>query len=107
MIDASEFDVETIAVHLQVAETLKAVISETFMEEYTDRFGLPLSPVPLRTVAVNAAKALVKLYPIKCSQETQLHIDGVEDGVVFNVIVPQTTNHENEYPPKTHQPQEC
>lgn len=96
MIDASEFDVETIAVRLQVAETLKAVMSETSTGEYTDRFGVPLSPAPLRAVTVNAAKALMELYPIKCSQETKLRIDGGEGGVVFNVIVPQATNHENE-----------
>lgn len=95
MIDSVQFDVETIATRLQVAETLKAVMSETSSAEYTDKFGVPLSPAPLRAVAVNAAKALMELYPIKYSQETKLRIDGGEGGVVFNVIVPQpTTSHE-------------
>ena len=94
MIDSVQFDVETIATRLQVAETLKAVMSETSSAEYTDKFGVPLSPAPLRAVAVNAAKALMELYPIKCSQETKLRIDGGEGGVVFNVIVPQTPPHE-------------
>ena len=94
MIDSVQFDVETIATRLQVAETLKAVMSETSSAEYTDKFGVPLSPAPLRAVAVNAAKALMELYPIKCSQETKLRIDGGEGGVVFNVIVPQSTPHE-------------
>lgn len=89
MIDSVQFDVETIAARLQVAETLKAVMSETSTAEYTDKFGVPLSPAPLRAVAVNAAKALMELYPVKCSQETKLRIDGGEGGVVFNVIVPQ------------------
>lgn len=89
MIDSSQFDVETIATRLQVAETLKAVMSETSSSDYTDKFGVPLSPAPLRAVAVNAAKALMEIYPIKCSQETKLRIDGGEGGVVFNVIVPQ------------------
>lgn len=69
-------------------------MSETSSAEYTDKFGVPLSPAPLRAVAVNAAKALMELYPIKCSQETKLRIDGGEGGVVFNVIVPQSTPHE-------------
>lgn len=89
MIDSVQFEVETIATRLQVAETLKAVMSETSTAEYTDKFGVPLSPAPLRAVAVNAAKALMELYPVKCSQETKLRIDGGEGGVVFNVIVPQ------------------
>lgn len=94
MIDSVEFEVETIATRLQVAETLKAVMSETSSAEYTDKFGVPLSPAPLRAVAVNAAKALMELYPIKCSTETKLRIDGGEGGVVFNVIVPAATPHE-------------
>lgn len=95
MIDNSQFEVETIAARLQVAETLKAVMSETCSADYTDKFGVPLSPAPLRAVAVNAAKALMEIYPIKCSQETKLRIDGGEGGVVFNVIVPQSV-HEKE-----------
>lgn len=96
MIDDAQFDVETIAVRLQVAETLKAVMAETSRAEYTDKFGVPLSPAPLRAVAVNAAKTLMEIYPIKVSQEAKLHIDGGEGGVVFNVIVPQSTAHGKE-----------
>lgn len=96
MIDSKEFELETIATRLQVAETLKAVMSETSTAEYTDKFGVPLSPAPLRAVAVNAAKALMELYPIKCSAETKLHIEGGEGGVVFNVIVPSSGSHDGE-----------
>lgn len=96
MIDASQFEVETIATRLQVAETLRAVMAETSSAEYTDKFGVPLSPAPLRAVAVNAAKALMEIYPIKVSQETKLRIDGGEGGVVFNVIVPQIHGPEKE-----------
>ncbi len=39
---------ETMAVKLQVAETLKAVMDETATSDYTDRFGVPLSPAPLQ-----------------------------------------------------------
>lgn len=94
LIDSVEFEVETIATRLQVAETLRAVMSETSSAEYTDKFGVPLSPAPLRAVAVNAAKALMELYPIKCSAETKLHINGGEGGVMFNVIVPPATSRE-------------
>ena len=89
LLSSERFEMETMAVKLQVTETLKAIMDETATSDYTDRFGVPLSPAPLRAVAVNAAKALMELYPVKCSQETKLRIDGGEGGVVFNVIVPQ------------------
>lgn len=82
-------ETETLAVKLQVAETLKAVMEETSSAAYADKFGVSLSPAPLRAVSVNAAKALMDLYPIKHAQETKLRIEG-EGGVVFNVIVPET-----------------
>lgn len=81
-------DTETLAVKLQVAETLKAVMEETSTAAYADKFGVSLSPAPLRAVSVNAAKALMDLYPIKHAQEAKLRIEG-EGGVVFNVIVPE------------------
>lgn len=81
-------ETETLAVKLQVTETLKAVMEETSSATYTDRFGVTLSPAPLRAVSVNAAKALMELYPIKHIQEAKLRIEG-EGGVIFNVIVPE------------------
>lgn len=80
-------ETETIAVKLQVAETLKAIMEETATAQFDDRFGVNLSPAPLRAVSVNAAKALMDLYPIKHIHETKLKIEG-EGNVVFNVIVP-------------------
>ncbi len=81
-------ETETIAVKLQVAETLKSVMEETSSAAFSDKFGVSLSPAPLRAVSVNAAKALMDLYPIKHAHESKLRIEG-EGGVVFNVIVPE------------------
>lgn len=83
-------ETESIAVKMQIAETLRAILAETANSNYTDRFGNTLSPAPLRAVAVNAAKALMELYPVKHATETKLRIEGTNNGVVFNVIVPPT-----------------
>ena len=55
----------------------------------TDRFGVPLSPAPLRAVSVNAAKALMDIFPIRHKEENRLRIEGSDGNVIFNVIVPQ------------------
>ena len=77
------------AVKLQVTETLKAIMDETATSDYTDRFGVPLSPAPLRAVSVNAAKALMDIFPIRHKEENRLRIEGSDGNVIFNVIVPQ------------------
>ena len=96
LLSSNRFEMETMAVKLQVAETLKAVMDETATSDYTDRFGVPLSPAPLRAVSVNAAKALMDIFPIKHKEENKLRIEGSDGNVIFNVIVP--TN-----PPKDEQ----
>lgn len=89
LIAQRDVDIEAAAVKLQVSETLKAVMSETAKGEYVDKFGVPLSPAPLRAVSVNAAKALMEIYPIKHAQN-QSGKGGNENGnIIFNVIVPQ------------------
>lgn len=85
--DELQTDTETIAIKLQISETLKAVMEETATSAYTDKFGIKLSPAPLRAVSVNAAKALMDIYPIKHAQSSKIKIEG-ESGVTFNVIVP-------------------
>jgi hypothetical protein len=97
LIAQRDIDIEAAAVKLQVSETLKAVMSETSKGEYVDKFGVPLSPAPLRAVSVNAAKALMEIYPIKHAQN-QSGKGGNENGnIIFNVIVPQTPpSHETE-----------
>lgn len=95
MMENAKGDLETQAVKLQVTETLIAVMEETATGTYQDKWGIDLSPAPLRAVSVNAAKALMELYPIKHTQETRLKIEG-EGGVVFNVIVPTGITKEDE-----------
>lgn len=85
-------ETESIAIKMQISETLRSIMEETANNNYTDRFGNKLSPAPLRAVAVNAAKALMDLYPVKHIHETKFKIEGAENGIVFNVIVPQTSN---------------
>ena len=89
LLEERKIETEAIAVKLQVAETLKSVMAETAKNEYIDKFGMTLSPAPLRAVSVNAAKALMELYPIKPSQEDKKKGDG-GGNIIFNVVVPQT-----------------
>jgi hypothetical protein len=93
--DALLSETETLALKLQLTETLKAVMEETATAKFEDRFGVSLSPAPLRAVAVNAAKALMELYPVKHVHETRLRIEGAGGNVIFNVVVPETKT-ENE-----------
>lgn len=97
LIEKQQNDTETIAVKLQVTETLRSIMEETSTAVYKDKWGEKLSPAPLRAVSVNAAKALMDLYPIKHAQEAKLKIEGAgEGGVIFNVIVPQNPSEKNE-----------
>lgn len=45
LLSSERFEMETMAVKLQVTETLKAVMDETATADFTDRFGV-LSPAP-------------------------------------------------------------
>ncbi|MEG0454939.1 MAG: hypothetical protein RR559_06280 [Bacteroides sp.] len=97
LVEARKIETETIAVKLQVSETLKAVMAETSQKEYIDKYGMALSPAPLRAVSVNAAKALMDLYPIKHGQDSGKKGDGNNGNITFNVIVPQMQpRHEDE-----------
>lgn len=72
-----------------LTQTYMRIIDECSEAEYTDRKGLPLNPASMRSVAVNAAKALAELHIAK---ETKVSIggEGGKNGpsVTFNVIVP-------------------
>lgn len=89
-------ETENMAVKLQVAETLKAVMEETSTAQFIDKFGISLSPAPLRAVSVNAAKALMELYPIKHVSESKLRIEGNNGGIIFNVVVPEIKTNEED-----------
>lgn len=96
LIKVRDVETETIAVKLQVAETLKAVMSETAKGEYIDKFGVPISPAPLRAVSVNAAKALMEIFPIKHSASEGNRNKDNSGNIIFNVIVPQNQPTHNE-----------
>ena len=96
LLSSERFEMETMAVKLQVTETLKAVMDEAATSDYTDRFGVPLSPAGLRAVSVNAAKALMEIFPIRHKEENRLRIEGNDGNVIFNVIVPQKTTEDDQ-----------
>ena len=85
-------ETESIAVKMQISRTLRNILEETATGIYRDRFGNPLSPAPLRAVAVNAAKALMEMYPVKNGGEAKFKIEGSDNNIVFNVIVPRMEN---------------
>ena len=95
--EALQSESESVAIKLQLTETLKAIMQETATANFSDRFDVPLSPAPLRAVAVNAARALMEMYPVKHVHESKLRIEGSDGNVIFNVVVPVTpTKDENE-----------
>lgn len=74
-----------------LTQNLMKIIDETSSAQFRDRRGTLLSPAPLRSVAVSAAKALMDMYPVKEAQQTNLNIEGgSEGGITFNVIVPES-----------------
>lgn len=81
----------------RLTEKLWRIIDETSTAEYTDRRGTKLSPAPLRSVAVQASKALMEMYPVKVAQENKIELNGGGDGgIIFNVVVPQSNHSTNE-----------
>lgn len=92
---------ETVEMKTRLTEKLLRIIDETSTAQYHDRRGVALSPAPLRSVAVQAAKALMEMYPVKVAQENKVELSSGDSGsIVFNVIAPQqpkdTLNQEEE-----------
>lgn len=87
LVQEADNDTEKLAVKLQIVETMKAVMEETADTSYSDKFGIRLSPAPLRAVSVNAARTLMEIYPVKYSGESKGRNE-TGGGVTFNVIVP-------------------
>lgn len=74
-------------------ENLVSIIQECSCAEYRDRKGTLQSPAALRSVAVNASKALMELYPVKEAHVSKIDIGGAgEGGITFNVIVPNQSD---------------
>lgn len=94
-IDSLSYD-ENEFLKKRLTEKLLHIIDETSSAEYLDRRGTKLSPAPLRSVAVQATKALMEMHPIKEAQVNKLNIEGSGDGgVIFNVIVPEPKKEED------------
>ena len=73
----------------RITENLLKIVDEASVASYQDRNGTDLSPAPLRSVAVQAMKALMEIHPIKEASVNKLSIENQgEGGIVFNVIVP-------------------
>lgn len=89
---------ETADLKARLTEKLLHIIDETSTANYTDRRGTKLSPAPLRSVAVQATKALMELHPIKVAQESKIELNDGNGGagIVFNVIVPKEQQHQDE-----------
>lgn len=80
-----------------VSQNLMNIVEECSSSEYRDKKGRLLSPAPLRSVAVQASKALMDLHGVKEAQVTKVSVDGAgEGGITFNVIMPQASNQEPE-----------
>lgn len=76
-------------------ENLTSIVQECTGAEYRDRKGTLLSPAALRSVAVNASKALMDLCGVKETQVSKINIEGSgEGGIIFNVIMPDQTQSE-------------
>lgn len=96
--EMEEMDAEQAAgMKRYLTQNLMRIIDETSTAQFYDRRGASLSPAPLRSVAVSAAKALMDMYPVKEAQVNRLNIegDGAEGGVTINVIVPDMTPKED------------
>ena len=53
-------------------ENLISIIEECSTAELRDRKGVIQSPAAMRSIAVNAVKALMELYPVKAAQRKQV-----------------------------------
>jgi hypothetical protein len=72
----------------RLTENLLGIIDEVSSAEFYDRNGTKLSVAPLRSVAVQATKALMDMHPIKEANVNKLNIEGNGGGITFNVIIP-------------------
>ena len=81
----------------RLTEKLLKIIDETSTAKYCDRRGTPLSPAALRSVAVQASKALMDMYPLKVAQESKVEFSGNDGaGIVLNINVPKPNNNEED-----------
>lgn len=92
----SESVVNASTLRPRLTETLLKIADECSTLTVEDKFGNPLSPAALRSVAVNAITKLTDMYGIKEDITHKVMLEGADgDGITFNLVMPQS-NKENE-----------
>lgn len=92
----SESVVNATTLRPRLTETLLKIADECSTLMVEDRFGNPLSPAALRSVAVNAITKLTDMYGIKEDIAHKVMLEGAAgDGITFNLVMPQSSK-ENE-----------
>lgn len=76
-----------------LSQNLVKIVEECSTKEYVNRKGVPVSPAPLRSVAVSATKALMDIYPVKEAQKVSIE-GGENGGITFNLILPEQRKEE-------------
>lgn len=76
----------------RLTEALLKIVDECSTMICTDKFGTPLSPAALRSVAVNAASKLTDMYGIKEDIAHKVMLEGADgEGITFNLIMPDSS----------------
>jgi hypothetical protein len=96
--EIKEYVTELVGQNAQDADSVKRFLSQNLMKiieeatesNYYNSHGEVISPAAMRSVAVNAAKALMSIHPVKESSINKINIEGHEGGITFNVIVPDS-----------------
>lgn len=77
----------------RLTENLLKIADECSVLTVHDRFGRPVSPAALRSVAVNAISKLTDMYGIKEDIAHKVTLEGANgDGITFNLVVPEKSN---------------
>lgn len=75
----------------RLTETLLKIVDECSTLRCADKWGNPVSPAALRSVAVNAIAKLSDIYGIKEDIAHKVMIEGGDgDGITFNLVMPQS-----------------
>ena len=87
----SESVVNAATLRPRLTETLLKIADECSTLMCVDKFGTPLSPAALRSVAVNAISKLTDMYGIKEDIAHKVMLEGTNgDGIVFNLVMPES-----------------
>lgn len=87
----SESVVNAATLRPRLTETLLKIVDECSTLMCADKFGTPLSPAALRSVAVNAISKLTDMYGIKEDIAHKVMLEGTNgDGIVFNLVMPES-----------------